>query len=170
MAKISPITVARFWSKVTVTPINEQCWQWNGAVNGNGYGNFRIPEYGRGTVPAHRVAYMLCVGSMPADGLVVRHNCDNPLCVNPNHLEAGTQADNMDDMTKRGRRVGRGLAGESNGSAKLTASEVATIRNLISDGSTNVAIGRYFGVHHATISAIRRGVTWAALASPEMEK
>lgn len=96
-------TLARFWSKVDVTVDNRECWLWKGTKTGNGYGNFSVPELAM-KAPAHRVAYWMATGSFPEFGLVVRHKCDNPLCVNPRHLEVGTQADNMLDMVTRGRR------------------------------------------------------------------
>lgn len=99
----SVYTQARFWSKVDVNIDNRECWPWRGARTGNGYGNFSVPEL-RNKVPAHRVAYWLATGAHPELGLVVRHKCDNPLCVNPGHLELGTQADNMQDVVARGRR------------------------------------------------------------------
>lgn len=162
MADISPITIARFWSKVSVTPNNDDCWIWQGARNGNGYGNFRIPEFGRGNFSAHRVAYHIVKGGFPEIGMVVRHKCDTPLCVNPHHLDIGTVADNMRDMVERGRAPVRDQRGERNGAAKLTAANVETIRELIEMGQTNTAIAARFGVSHSLISNIRRGVSWAA--------
>lgn len=99
---LSVYTQARFWSKVDVNIDDRECWLWKGAKTGNGYGNFSVQELSS-KVPAHRVSYCLSTGDYPDAGLVVRHKCDNPLCVNPRHLEIGTQADNMNDMIKRGR-------------------------------------------------------------------
>lgn len=163
VADVSPITIARFWSKVAVKPGNNDCWDWKGAVNGNGYGNFRMPEYGRMNFSAHRVAFAITHGTWPDEGLVVRHKCDRPLCVNPNHLETGTHQDNMKDMVIRGRHNhGRDQAGEANGASKLSAVQVEKIRWLIDQSYTNTAIAKMYGVHHATISLIRRGKSWAA--------
>jgi len=78
----------RFWEKVEKTPT---CWLWTGAVNGNGYGNFN--ESGR-YVGAHRVAYELVIGPIPAD-LTLDHLCRVRLCVNPSHLEPVTNGDNV---------------------------------------------------------------------------
>lgn len=164
MADISPITIARFWSKVSVLVENEKCWKWNGGVNGSGYGSFRVPDFGRTTIEAHRFSYLLCTGSFPPEGHVVRHKCDNPICVNPHHLEPGTKADNARDMVERGHFVYRDQSGENNGGAKLSSMDVQIIRQRISIGETNTRIGSDFGVSHATISQIRRGKSWNAPA------
>lgn len=161
MAAISPITVARFWSKVSVTPVDDECWLWRGGKNGNGYGNFRIPEFGRVSFSAHRVAYLCVNGSFPDGGLVVRHKCDTPLCVNPHHLECGTVADNMRDMVERGRARTGDQRGANNGAAKLSAKDVERIRELIAMGKTNTSIATQYGVTHSMISRIRRGRSWS---------
>ena len=84
---------------------DEECWPWDGVVDHNGYGRvvFMTSVY-----KAHRVSYEMANGPIP-DGLLVRHKCDNPNCVNPNHLEVGTHADNMADAVKRGRLNSKSL-------------------------------------------------------------
>jgi hypothetical protein len=161
MAALSTITSARFWSKVAVKVASQECWLWQGARTGNGYGNFSVPEASL-KMAAHRVAYWLKTGEPPAADLLVRHKCDVPLCVNPLHLEIGTVADNMRDMVERGRRPERDMRGEKNGAAKLTAANVEHIRELIAMGQTNIAIAKRFGVTHSMISRIRRQRSWAA--------
>lgn len=161
MADISPITTARFWSKVSVQPSTKDCWEWQGALIRGGYGNFRAPELGRrANYGAHRIAYRLANGTFPPDGLVVRHKCDNPRCVNPFHLEPGTKADNSMDMVQRGRHVPRDQAGEKNGAAKLTREKVEEIRRRSEAGETNVSIAASFGVTHQMISKIKKGYFW----------
>lgn len=85
---------------------NSGCTLWLGGQNRNGYGYISI---GGRTVGAHRAAYELAHGTVPA-GLVIRHHCDNPPCINPNHLTPGTRADNSHDMRIRGRQGKRGTA------------------------------------------------------------
>ncbi len=98
MSKALPIEV-RFWRKVTPS---KGCWIWQGTKNQRGYGQMRM--YPSGALSAHRVSYELHKGPIPA-GLIVRHSCDNPSCVNPAHLLAGTHKDNARDCIDRGRKA-----------------------------------------------------------------
>ena len=86
-----------FWEKTENK--GEDCWPWSGVCDELGYGrvSFQTSVY-----KAHRVSYEMANGAIP-DGLIVRHKCDNPNCVNPKHLEVGTQKDNMLDASRRGR-------------------------------------------------------------------
>ncbi len=88
----------RFWSKVAFIPFHE-CWEWTDTPARNGYGILKV-NYKR--ILAHRLSYMLHYGAIPK-GLMVRHVCDNRLCVRPEHLELGTALDNMRDKIDRGR-------------------------------------------------------------------
>ena len=88
-----------FWERVEKTP---GCWFWRGATSTQGgYGYYIAGHMGR-KQRAHRVAWELTYGPIP-EGLVVMHLCDNPICVNPDHLELGTQADNVEDMRWKAR-------------------------------------------------------------------
>jgi len=97
--KLSDKDLARFWSKIDVKGANE-CWSWKNSLRGSlGYGQFRI---GDRICDAHRIALELGKGPLKK-GRYVCHSCDSPKCCNPRHLFAGTQKNNMDDMTEKGR-------------------------------------------------------------------
>lgn len=85
----------RFWAKVPTRPV-DGCWEWTGHKDKDGYGTLRV---GNTQVRAHRFSYELVNGAL--DGLG-RHRCDNPGCVNPQHIEPGTHQDNMDDRMAAG--------------------------------------------------------------------
>lgn len=89
------------------TVTDSGCWEWNGKRNDSGYGIFNARLIGYEDARAHRVVYEHLVGPIP-DGLHLRHHCDNPPCVNPDHLEPGTPAQNMADMVERGRHCMHG--------------------------------------------------------------
>lgn len=98
----------RFWSKVHRKG-DDECWPWCGTLQapnnvGARYGNFCIYEDGKNiSYRAHRFSWILANGSIP-EGLVIMHTCDNTECVNPNHLELGTQLDNVQDRDDGGQR------------------------------------------------------------------
>ena len=92
-----PAWAERFWSKVL--KVEGGCWEWQAGKFTTGYGQFGLDKKQR---TAHRVSYELANGPIP-DGLLVRHACDNPGCVNPAHLLLGTHKDNTWDMILRGR-------------------------------------------------------------------
>jgi hypothetical protein len=83
---------------------NSGCWLWTGGLTKSGYGSFGADT--NWPMRAHRYSYLRFNGPIP-DGQVVRHKCDVMCCVNPKHLEVGTQADNMNDAKTRGRMKGK---------------------------------------------------------------
>ncbi len=93
-----------FWKKVIQTD-TDQCWQWIGATQSQGYGSFSINGK---TYLAHRISFIISQGEIP-EGLCVLHHCDNRCCVNPSHLFLGTIKDNVQDMIIKGRRANRQL-------------------------------------------------------------
>jgi len=121
----------------------------------DGYGKIRWRLKMAG---AHRVSWELARGSVPA-GLCVLHSCDNPPCVNPDHLFLGTQLSNVHDRDAKGRGVAP--CGEAHGCAKLTDTEVREIRVLYAAGELSLRrIGDRYGVHNRTIGRIVSGKGW----------
>lgn len=107
---------------------------------------------------AHRFAYSVLVGPIP-EGLFVCHSCDNPACVNPEHLFLGTSKDNNQDCARKGRNKaskGRGIA---NIRAKLTESDVLAIRAIPKE-IKNTHIAKQYGVSDVAVSYIRLRRTW----------
>jgi hypothetical protein len=92
----------RFWAKVDKS---DGCWVWTANKLPRGYGLFQFAS--RKAVTAHRLSYEMANGPIPA-GLFVLHRCDNPSCVRPDHLFAGTHTDNMCDAARKGRLVDNG--------------------------------------------------------------
>lgn len=142
----------RFDAKVMLVPFSD-CHYWMGTVGRFGYGEIKVD--GR-IERAHRVAFRLSQGFIPdrrKDGQLVRHTCDQPLCVNPDHLIAGTQADNMTDKKIRGRAP----KGERHVHAKLADADVEEIKVLAVDGWQTGVIAEAYGVTCSLISTIRHG-------------
>ena len=146
-------TENRFWSFVCKCDINE-CWLWTGAKFKDNYGAFWVDGK---SVRAHRVSYELAKGKI-TDGLCVLHKCDNPLCVNPNHLFMGSDADNVRDCATKNRR--NYSYGENNGSAKLSGEDILRIRELLLIGISTKEIGNMYGVSQQSISLINTNKTW----------
>ena len=91
----------RFLSKVKKT---DNCWLWTGSKQHNGYGRMHLIIDGKRTMQqAHRIAWSIHHRLPILDGLWVLHRCDNPPCVNPEHLFLGTRSDNMQDASRKGR-------------------------------------------------------------------
>lgn len=130
-------------------PLETQCWEWQRGTFPNGYGSVTID--GKAT-PAHRVAFSVFVGKIPA-GRYVCHKCDNPLCCNPDHLFVGTPGDNMKDMANKDRHT----FGERSARSKLTEKQVEEIR---SSGLLGRELAEQYGVAISTIYTVRRRETW----------
>lgn len=148
--KIKPLK-ERFEDKFI--PVTESgCWLWTASVGSRGYGDFRINKK---TVRAHRVSYELYIGQIP-EGMCVLHKCDIRLCVNPDHLFLGTNANNSADMVAKG-RVKRGAA---HGMAKLTEKDVIEIRN---SEKLQKVLAKKHSVSRSHISVIRARKAWKHL-------
>ena len=147
----------RFESKVDKT---SECWLWTGAKNARGYGRLGRGAPDVGVEYAHRAAWELRNGPVP-NGLFVCHRCDNPSCVNPDHLFLGTHDANMADMVHKCRQS----RGRRHGKTKLTASDVGLIR-LASEtlDVSQATIAKAFGVTQGAVNGIVTGRSWGHVA------
>lgn len=152
--------VERFEAKFEKGPETE-CWPWLASHNGAGYGMIWDQERGR-KVLATRVSYELYKGPIPDGGLIL-HSCDNPICVNPNHLRVGSYKDNVTDMDVRGRRVPVSMKGDGNPGAVLKAAEVTSLLKDYVDGVPRKTIASRYGISEYSLSDYTDGKSWVHL-------
>ena len=139
--------LTRFQSKID---FSGDCWLWTAGLNRKGYGSF---YYDGKMWATHRLAYFLANGELPPAPLVIRHKCRSKNCVNPDHLEEGTIADNNRDK----KRDGTQCTGEKHYSAKLTWEQVRQIRGRT---ETTRVLAKEYGVSHTTIEYLLIKKTW----------
>ena len=132
------------------------CWMFTGSWDGFGYGEMRCDGV---RMRAHVASYKIHKGTIP-EGMYVCHECDNPWCVNPEHLFLGTLSDNIKDMWAKGRGVLQDTKGELNGCAKLNSDDVLEIRKLADEGYSLADLGHLFNVHLSTAWKIVHRKTW----------
>lgn len=156
----------RFWPKVDrngPVPIHAPelgpCWLWTGYRLPWGYGQIGEGPAGGRHLYAHRVAWELTYGPIP-DGVLALHRCDNPPCVNPNHLFLGTNRDNTADMDNKARRGDHHPVGSLNGRAVLTPETAREVRRLHAMGASYGRLAVSFGVGKSTISRVIHGESW----------
>ncbi len=130
------------------------CWNWAGTKNANGYG---VVQSGGRQMQAHRWHYTEVNGPLSARQYVC-HKCDNPACINLDHLYVGTPEDNMRDMVMRDRCA----------HARLAASDARAVIKLIASGFGVASIAAIFGVSEAAIYNIKAGRTWRCLQLPSV--
>jgi len=133
---------------------NSGCWIWLAACDRDGYGFFSLSKPRR-MVKAHRASFVFYRGAVP-DGLCVLHSCDNPACVNPDHLFTGTNLDNVHDRVAKGRSAR--VHGSLRAHAKLHESDIPLIRI---DHRSQQAIADDYGIAQTTVSAIKLRRKWA---------
>ena len=145
-----------FWGRVW--PLTEKningCIVFNGCRNHDGYG--RINKDGK-LVFIHREVWVESNGDIP-EGMCICHKCDNPSCLNIEHLFIGTHDDNMADKREKGRCAK--LKGSSNGASKLNEDQVIDIKRRLKDGQSKASIGRLYGVTDSNIRLIAQGKKW----------
>jgi len=130
------------------------CRLWTGRRHSCGYGLFR---HNKKPVYAHRASYEVFVGPIP-EGYEVCHKCDNPACIAPSHLFAGTHADNMRDMNEKGRHFTPFKHNTAPVTARLTEDDVRDIRE---DPRRVCELARHYGVSRHTITKVRKRRTYA---------
>lgn len=128
---------------------NDGCWEWHGTIDGYGYG---VLDHNRKRYRAHVLALEYDGRPVPS-GMVACHHCDNPPCVRPSHLYAGTPGDNVRDAMSRD-RIAHGVR---NSNAKLTPSQVQEMRQL---GLSFTETARRFGVSRPTAARAIKGISW----------
>lgn len=148
----------------SMTAIETPCIEWPASRNRDGYGRADIhTRICRKARRAHRVAWEEANGPIP-DEMLVCHRCDNPPCVNVDHLYLGTHADNARDRVARGRQHDN--AGDRCPAAKLTSDQVRSIRAEYVPRHPEhggAAMGRRYGVSTNTITDAVRGDHWASV-------
>ncbi len=132
------------------------CIEWIGRKNYKGYA---MMGFNNKLISVHRFVYSLIHGPIP-QGMCVCHKCDNPPCINIEHLFLGTNADNSKDRNKKKRHA----HGERHARAKLTEPDIVKIRELRTNGATTISLGLQFGVSNKTISSIALRQTWKHIA------
>lgn len=147
----------RFWQKVERRGDTE-CWPWCGAKVASGRGQVHISWSGGKNVRRYApvVAWELTNRRAVPTGCVVSHECDHPNCVNPSHLHAVPQAENIRDSVRKGRYNAYGIQ-------KLNATQVREIRARLAAGERQRTIAASFNIARNTVSGIAIGANWAHL-------
>lgn len=144
--------------RVAVDPATE-CWVWQGTTNHRGYGLYHhATDDGIRTGVASRLALELKLGRPIGPHMNACHHCDNPPCVNLEHLFEGTTSENALDSYQKQRRPR--MRGERNGHAKLRYSDLPAILAALAEGETQGSIAKRYGVNQSQISRIKNGKAW----------
>lgn len=152
----------RFWHQVEKT---NNCWNWTGGLDKDGYGAFKGEVDGVTHMRSHRYSYHLNKGRIPFS-LSVCHTCDNRKCVKPDHLFLGTNQENHADKVAKGRQRGTWL-GEQHANAKLTEVQVKAI---LLDARPYAHIANEYNVATVTIASIKNRDSWSYLGSEKGAK
>lgn len=146
-----------FWSQVNregpIHPVLQtRCWLWLGSLNAKGYGQV---NFGGMMRSAQRMAWRLVYGEWPEGDTC--HKCDNPPCVNIDHLWDGPRIENVHDAISKKRHA----HGESNGQSKLTNENIIEMRKEYATGTVSYKdLGNKYGVDEHVIGYAVRGQTW----------
>lgn len=136
-------------------PVESGCWEWTKALSTKGYGVFTIED--RWTL-AHRAAFISRNGPI-ADEMLVLHRCDNPKCINPDHLFLGSHSDNMKDCISKGRRPPK--TGSRNKMSRFKEADIIEMRAMRSQGAMIKDIAKKFSTSKNHVSAILNRRSWS---------
>ena len=153
--KFTPV-LQRVLRRVEKIPFSG-CWIWLGATGDWGHGIIGLGARGQGVARTHRVTYEHMVGKIPA-GKIVRHKCDVPCCVNPDHLELGEQKDNVNDMMSRGRH--KVVLKPRKTYHRSSPKTIALARQLLKEGLSQSKVAAQVGLTKKSVGRIARGETW----------
>lgn len=161
-----------FMARVLKVPAG--CWEFQGCRNRDGYGRFSLdatkkPQYWQ----AHRYAYVHFHGEIP-EGKIVCHHCDNPPCVKPEHLYAGTHKENMHDASVRERlqtgedhiwtrRPDLVRKGERHHNARLKTADVIAIRQAVYNGARHVDLAKIYEISLGHLGEIVASKSWKSI-------
>jgi len=145
----------------------EDCWEWQGSTKGKS----RLRSYGscfigsrtdgsRKSISTHRLSYLAFIGPIP-EGMWVCHSCDNPKCVNPDHLFLGTRQDNVDDRQRKNRN--RPPNGELHPRATLSNNVVMQIKSDYKNGIKRRVLAKKYNTTIAILKDIIRGRNWKSI-------
>lgn len=147
------------------------CWMWKrkpSRGNKRQYGSFSV--FKKVSSAAHRASWVLHFGNIP-EGVEVCHKCDNPMCVNPDHLFLGTHKENMTDMVKKERQGPRfPKRGNENNFNRFSVDDILKIRALYQEGWYQKDIAKIFKTHQTTISGMICCQNWKHLGLPSLSR